>query len=407
MPAGRTVRAVVLLAIVAIAGVSLLVGESLGPQKTATSNGTTTLTQTQTMTSVATQSSTSTLTTFSTVTSTVQHTSVLTSTQTITTTTTRPVGNPDISYITLENVTVTSSPMAVAFNPATRMIYVSDAVSGTTVINGSTPYFVSPPTTVATDGADSIQVDPVTNLVYVGSDVVNGSTNQVVSHLNYTIAAVNPTTDTLFALALQNSGGSGGSVGDSSLVIIDGKTDSAVGQVPISGLAFLAAVNPVTGLVYAAVCTQFSVCTPAYVYVIDPNTQKVVSQVAIDEPFAIAVNPQTNVVYVTTAQNDLVSINGTTNVVMADTPLSAYALSCSSIAINPGDNLVYLSCAGYASIGLGTFTIVDGTNNNILNSFVMKSSPEGVAYDPVDNAVYLAEDGGYVLVLLTSLVVYP
>ena len=249
----------------------------------------------------------------------------------------------------------------------------------------------------------------MTNLVYVNNDtcppcsqsiiVINGSSSKQIGSVNLGTyidgIAVDPNTDTIFATSADSG----------SLYIVNGKTDSLLGTVTFPGSAMTVAVNPNTNTAYVPVCTQSFACTPAYVYVVNGGSRSIITRVPIDLPFAIAVNPATNMVYVTTSQNLLVSISGATDQITANTQLSAYSLECRGLAINSESNEIYVSCG--ARVDLPSFFIVDGSNGNILNSFVDNNSPMEVAYDSNNSLIYLADGSGQLLSLMSTEILLP
>jgi DNA-binding beta-propeller fold protein YncE len=341
----------------------------------------------------------------STVTSTYTTIQTVTITKTVgtvteTATTASQFGAPDIGTITIANLTVGSGLQNLAINPSTNGVYVPG--------NGGSLYVINATSGKVSSTADSVgslylAVDPQTNRIYLNNDdcppcaqsvvVVDGSTSHVVGSINLGTYVdgldVNPTTDMVYASSADTE----------SLYIINGATNSLVQNVSLGGYAMGVAVNDKTNIVYVPVCTDSFACTPAFVAAIDGKTGSIISKTSIGLPFAIAVNPDTNTIYVTTSQNDLLSINGTAGSV-TDTRLSAYAMECRSLAVNSLTDEVYVSCG--ARSGLPSFFIIDGRNGNILNSFVDNDQPAGVAFDPNGGSLYLVHSGGFVLVLQSA-----
>ena len=106
-----------------------------------------------------------------------------------------------------------------------------------------------------------------------------------------------------------------------------------------------------------------------------------------DTPLSITVNPVTNMVYVTA--RGLISINGTTNQIVAETNLSAYLIQCRGAAVNTDANEIYVT--GWGLENFGIFFIVNGANYSVLNAFVGTTEPIGVAYNDNNTEIYLVD----------------
>jgi DNA-binding beta-propeller fold protein YncE len=352
-----------------------------------------------------------TVTEISTITSTFDTTVTADSTLTLTGTATGNVTSvggyesPSISAITLANTTVGGSPWDIAVDPSTNEVYVGGASGGMVVINATSGHTSSVP---IPGGFLYLAVDPETDTIYANNDscgpcsesvvAVNGSSNHVIGGVNLGAyidgLAVNTDTNTVYASSADTD----------TLYVINGATNSLTKSIRLNGSAMGVAVDSKTNMVYVPVCTTNFACSPAFVYVINGRTNSIVSSIPIGLPFAIAVNQVTNMIYVTTSQNLLVSINGTTGSV-SNTRLSAYALECRGLAVNSSTDEVYVACGN--GQGLPSFFIVDGTNDNILNSFADNGSPMGVAFDPSNQMIYLANSNGYVLTLRSITILLP
>jgi len=57
------------------------------------------------------------------------------------------------------------------------------------------------------------------------------------------------------------------------------------------------------------------------------------------------------------------------------------------IAINPNTNLVYIT-----NPGTGTISVFDGSTNNLLNVFKTGRVPYGIAVNPDSNLIYVARE---------------
>jgi YVTN family beta-propeller protein len=289
-------------------------------------------------------------------------------------------------------ITVGNSPFAVAANPVTGKIYVANRDSGTvTVINGATNQ-----TTTVTDPLAAlpmaVAVNPVANLIYVTNatsgnvTVIDGSTDTVAADISVEgipmAVAVNPVTNRAYVASIFGT-----------VSVISGTAFSSnifVGQ----GLASIA-VNPVTNRIYVADCglpgcppfppggpgegvSIINGATSAVTTVVDPNAAV---------PYAVAVNPVTNMVYVGNLfSHNVTVINGLTNTI-STTLMDTNADMVQSLAVNPVTNKIYApSDGGYTVIDGATNTFTRITDANAIN-------PNAVAVDPVNNQIYVANQG--------------
>jgi YVTN family beta-propeller protein len=98
-------------------------------------------------------------------------------------------------------------------------------------------------------------------------------------------------------------------------------------------------------------------------------------------PYAVAVNPVTNKVYVVNYVSGTVSViagasNSTTSVPVGTDPRA--------VAVNPVTNKAYV-----ANSGSGTVTVIDGSSNST-TAVTVGTTPWAVAVNPVTNKVYVA-----------------
>jgi YVTN family beta-propeller protein len=150
------------------------------------------------------------------------------------------------------------------------------------------------------------------------------------------------------------------------------------GTVNVGSNPFAVAVNPVTNQVYVANQNSNSVT------VIDGATNGTTNVTVGSDPDAVAVNPVTNQVYVANEGSNSVTVidgatNGTTNVTVGSGP--------QAVAVNPVTNQVYV-----ANASSGTVTVIDGATKGTTNVTV-GSQPVAVAVNPVTNQVYVANEG--------------
>jgi YVTN family beta-propeller protein len=151
-------------------------------------------------------------------------------------------------------------------------------------------------------------------------------------------------------------------------------------------------VNSTTSRVYVTVPDGNSVS------VMDGTTNTVVATVPVGEsPTGVAVNPTTNLIYVTdaawSAWSGTVSvIDGTTNTVVSTIPVNQWPLD---VAVNPVTNLIYVANAAWS----GTISVIDGGSNTVVGNIPVGFSPQRVAVNPNTNSVYVAMARGDLLVI--------
>ncbi len=149
--------------------------------------------------------------------------------------------------------------------------------------------------------------------------------------------------------------------GDSRLVSADGNFAAAEAR----------AIAPLFCVV-AALCT----------FAIPSCAQTLVTTVQTGQsPIALAVNPNTNKIYVANQSSSSVTVidgitNNTTTVATGDGP--------DAVAVNPVTNKIYV-----ANATAGTVTVIDGSNNQTSN-VTTGNNPTGVAVNVLTNKVYVA-----------------
>ena len=163
---------------------------------------------------------------------------------------------------------------------------------------------------------------------------------------------------------------------------------STIGQAPASGVETIiikvgdgpneVAVNPDTNMVYVINQRSDSLS------VIDGSTNNVVKTIDVgDFPAGVAVNPNTNMVYVTNLHSDSLSvIDGSTNNVVKTIRVGEIP---EGVAVNPNTNMVYV--VRYLE---GKVIVIDGSTNNIMETIDVGDRPTwNVAVNPDTNMVYV------------------
>ena len=163
-------------------------------------------------------------------------------------------------------------------------------------------------------------------------------------------------------------------------------TKSALGTIALDGSPQKIAVNPNTDRVYVAKAGSLSVS------VIDGKTNTLLPNINTNSTSnAVAVNPITNMVYATINKGILV-IDGSSNKVVGTIPNGDFAMD---IAINPKTDRIYA-----VNQNLGTVSVIDGKSNTKLIDVPVDQFSQALAVDTADNKVYVASfSQGAILVI--------
>lgn len=220
-------------------------------------------------------------------------------------------------------------------------------------------------------------VNPNTNLIYVQGygnswiDVINGSSNSVVSEIQLTSdqegyplgIAVNPDTNKIYA-----DDGRG-------LEVIDGSSNSIVATIPVTCLGDVA-INTNTNEIYVSDHFGNSVC------IVDASTNAQVGSISVGaQPWGIGVNTDTNKIYVASVggyearQAGVAVIDGSTNMVVRTIPLSSYG---SQVSVNHNTNKIY------ATDGQETYVINGVTDTAVQIPIALGS----IGANPNTNKIY-------------------
>ena len=158
----------------------------------------------------------------------------------------------------------------------------------------------------------------------------------------------------------------------SSLPSILSNSGIAVNTFPV-GIA----VNPNTNKVYVA--NEYS----NTVSVIDTETDKVQATINVGSfPYGIDINPLNNRIYVTNRGSNTVSvIDGSIDTKLLDI---AVGKSPVGIAVNPTANWIYVT-----NFVDGTLSIIDDITNEINDTISVGKGPYGIAVNPLSNKIYI------------------
>lgn len=245
-------------------------------------------------------------------------------------------------------------------------------------------------------------------MLYIGNLVINGTMNRVSASINgnLTFVALDQNANLLFAVYPNSSPSS--DMLASELYEINGTTNAIIanqtfiGEAQIGGDAVgEVALDQATHTIYLPVCTTGFACSPTYVYAIDESSLALEARIPINEfgVFAIVVDQETNMVFVTASQNLLIVINGTTNQIVDQVPISAYANQLRNMEIDPSLGEIFITGSpvcqvGLPDCGIDTLYVMSTRNYGLLTYFATGnntgSEPIYLTFNPANNETYMS-----------------
>ncbi|MGH9922092.1 MAG: YncE family protein, partial [Nitrososphaerales archaeon] len=302
--------------------------------------------------------------------------------------------NQEFAYSDSANgsVAVGLHPRGLAVNPDTNKIYVTNYESASvSVIDGNTNTLVAN-ITVGVFPAQ-VAVNPTNDKVYVihrgapGSivSVIDGETNTIIETIEIGFdaigLAVNANTDKIY-VSYSNSTGS-------LIFVIDGSLNEIVDTLSFS--SGLIAVNPATNRLYTLSGKQINA--------IDGETNTIIETNEIGDHRAIhlVVNPNTNMIYVLNSDSptpdigglaipmgSLFVIDGSMDRIIANFTVG---LSPAGMAINPDTNTLYVTLSHARSV-----LVIDGNTNKVVDEIKITNSPMEIAVNSKTNIVYVVNE---------------
>ncbi|MGA2016605.1 MAG: immunoglobulin domain-containing protein [Opitutaceae bacterium] len=282
--------------------------------------------------------------------------------------------------------TVPTAPLAVAavVNTVTNRIYVlnDDASGQVTVIDGATNSATAVP---VGSYPFAIDLNMVTNKVYVANSasnsvtVIDGATNATTTipvGSNPNSIAVNPTTNRVYVV---------NNAVDGTISVIDGATDTVVGNIFAGFSPFVVVVDPVANMIFvvAESNNKFTV-NDETLYAIDGSTDEMHLVVSPSHPNGMAVNPVTGQLYDSDPSNSgLAVVSYSSGNVRGYREVGA-GISYGAVAVNTATDTAYV----INDNGNGSLLVVDGTTY-ATSAVAAGPNPGGVAVDPVTNEIYV------------------
>jgi DNA-binding beta-propeller fold protein YncE len=323
-------------------------------------------------------------------------------------------------------VPATLHPRAVAVNGATNKIYVANVGFGgpfgngdrgsVTVIDGATNL-----TTTVIDpnanGPIAVAVNPVTNKMFVTNfwsgnvAVIDGATNATTTvtdpnaHGLFAVAvAVNPATNKIYV-----GNNSQGSISPSpgNVTVIDGATNSTITVTDPNAISPVAvAVNPMTNKTYVANEGDYPGSNHGNVTVIDGTTNSVTTLTDSNAlaPVGVAVNQTGNKIYVADANDSAVTGNGGVTVIDGATNSLSFVSAgpnshiLHAVALDSVTNTIFVTSEGCFQEdpcrNPGSVTVINGSTNAVTTIINPSAhNPEGVAVNEMNNKIYVANTG--------------
>jgi YVTN family beta-propeller protein len=182
---------------------------------------------------------------------------------------------------------------------------------------------------------------------------------------------LDPVTNRIYVASAGIGNGPGG------ITVIDGNSDTVTNTLPTGNLPFAVAVNPITNMIYMTNEASNTVT------VVDGATLSTTTIPVGSNPLFIAVNPVTNKIYVANeGSNNITVIDGSTNTTITLTDPTASAPW--AVAVDALTNQIYV-----ANNASATVTVIDGATNALTSVALPNASGTGpIALDPLTNTVY-------------------
>ena len=296
-------------------------------------------------------------------------------------------------------VTATISPLyavgyGAAVNPVTNRAYFTTQNGTLTVVDGATNTVTA---TVSASPAYSfgVAVDPVTNRVYVGTSeglaIIDGATNSVIATVTgFTggTVAVNPVTDTVYVTGSVSGG-------NPSIYVVSGATNTVRATIPLDRVPRSLTVDAASNTLYLSYAIPYPWDSTLTVFSGTTNLPIATIAVGPHPVGGVTVDPTRNLVYAAATASNVDGMGGRITVINGATQAivrAMYSVSApGAVAVNPTTNLLYVTP------GTDAVTVLSGVNP--LNQPVvgMAATPSGKGYWQVaaDGGVFASGDATF------------
>ncbi len=168
---------------------------------------------------------------------------------------------------------------------------------------------------------------------------------------------------------------------DNSVSVIDGASNEVIDTFSVEGaFAVGIAVNETSNMIYVSLSEHILAINGS-----DNSVAAVITERNITGFSGIAVNPQTNTIYVANSTNNgLCVIDGSINAVVGEVRIGETVVG-HSVSVNPLTNRIYV-----ANSGDNTVTVVDGASQTVIGSVEVGEVPTGIDVDAARNRIYVA-----------------
>jgi YVTN family beta-propeller protein len=270
-----------------------------------------------------------------------------------------------------------------------KLVVAQGAATPTAVASEPRPSAVPVPPTIAATipvGAQprEIAVDPLSHTVYVIAArsvlMINPVSRTVTATIRHFLErkipyrlAVDPHTRMVYTTnAIYRNGAS------PLVSVIDSAARKVIANLRVRWPADAVAVNPDTHLVYVTHRTAGSVS------VIDPKTRSVITTIPVGgDPDAVVVDPGSHTVYVANGGDDTVSVvDANAHRVTATIPVGERPLG---MAVDPISHNVYVA----NHLG-DTVSVIDTNTRTVTGTIPVNKKPQEVAVDPGGHTVYVS-----------------
>lgn len=318
---------------------------------------------------------------------------------------------PNISFGVSDpiNLPLAYYPEDIAIDSMTNTAYISNS-NNVAVINGTTYTTFNIPVgsylggiAVNSQTETIYATETISKTVYVIDGHANKVTHEIPLPLPPTEIAVNSNTNMVYVVVLNGTKGG--------LYVINGTTNKISNSILGLGNSIDIAINPNSDRVYIS---NFSTGhgVPQTVSVVDGNTNKVIDTIVLGHAncltctmptssgdMPIVVNPLTNIIYAGNFNNGKISlINGTNNEIIGNITLSE-----KSLAVDYKKNMIYAAGGPISNDGESHYvSIIDGSNNTIINKILSGGVIHRVAVNPVTGVVYMVNSGPVPSVTITD-----